>query len=60
MSELEIRAQIYKEAFDLEAYMNDPIWEIPRIAQELGPSGRRDASVNHDYYIYTLDKPSDL
>lgn len=46
-----------EEHFDWEAYKNDPIWEIPEIARELGPSGITDGSVNHDTYIYDLDKP---
>ena len=46
-----------EDDFDWEAYKNDPIWNIPAIAQELGPSGITDGSINHDYYIYDLDKP---
>jgi hypothetical protein len=46
-----------QEEFDLEAYLNDPLWQIPGLADELGPSGLTDASVNHDHYIYELDKP---
>lgn len=42
--------------FDLEAYLNDPIWKIPDIAEELGDSGMTDGSVNHDYYLYGMDK----
>jgi hypothetical protein len=41
-----------EEEFDLEAYLNDPIWKIPEIAEELGGSGLTDGSVNHDYYLY--------
>jgi hypothetical protein len=35
-----------------QAYFDDPIWKIPQIADELGPSGRSDASADHDKYIY--------
>lgn len=43
--------------FDLEAYMDDPLWQIPDIAEELGPSGFTDGSVNHDSYLYEVGEP---
>ena len=43
--------------FDLEAYLNDPLWQIPDIAEELGPSGFADGSVNHDSYLYEAGQP---
>jgi hypothetical protein len=42
--------------FDWEAYKNDPIWKIREIAEELGPSGIVDGSINHDHYLYGFDK----
>lgn len=55
-----VQREADEEDFDWEAYKNDPIWKIPEIAKELGPSGITDGSVNHDYYIYELDKPYHL
>ena len=37
---------------DSQTYLNDPIWQIPTIAQELGPSGFSDLAENHDEYLY--------
>lgn len=45
--------------FDSEAYENDPIWTIPEVAKQLGPSGFKDASVNHDHYLYGFVKVED-
>lgn len=39
-----------------EAYLDDPVWLIPQVADELGPSGRDDAAADHDKYIYQQDK----
>jgi hypothetical protein len=52
-----VQAAAGEEDFDLEEYLNDPLWKIPEMAEELGPSGISDGSVNHDYYIYEVDKP---
>lgn len=52
-----LQAEAGEEDFDLEEYLNDPLWKIPEMAEELGPSGVSDGSVNHDYYIYEIDKP---
>jgi hypothetical protein len=45
------------EEFDLESYLNDPLWQILEIADEFEGSGWTDAAENHDYYIYDLDRP---
>ena len=42
--------------FDWEAYKNDPLWKIREIAEELGPSGIPDGSINHDHYLYGFEK----
>ena len=52
-------AEARQESIDWEAYMNDPIWRIREVVEELGPSGIEDGSVNHDYYIYDLDDVDD-
>jgi hypothetical protein len=31
---------------------DDPIWQLPEIARELGGSGITDGSVHHDKYLY--------
>lgn len=46
------------ETLDEEAYLNDPLWKIPEIARQLGPSGITEGSVNHDEVVYDLQKPA--
>jgi predicted DNA-binding protein len=43
---------------DEEAYRNDPLWKIPQIARQIGPSGIAGGSVNHDEVVYDLDNPT--
>lgn len=45
------------EEFDQEVYLNDPIWQLPKLGEQFGGTGWHDAAENHDHYIYDLDKP---
>lgn len=38
-----------------DVYLNDPIWQIPEIAQKFEGTGWIDAAENHDHYIYERD-----
>ena len=42
---------------DEDAYLNDPIWQIPEIAEQFEGTGWIDAAENHDHYIYERDRP---
>jgi NAD-dependent DNA ligase len=46
------------EDFDLQAYLDDPVWKIPEVAQRFEGTGFPNAAENHDVYIYDRERPS--
>lgn len=47
-----------EDDFDLEAYLDDPVWKIPKVAQRFEGTGFPNAAENHDDYIYERERPS--
>ncbi len=46
------------EVFSQNAYLDDPIWKIPEVAQNFEGTGFPNAAEDHDKYIYDGERPS--